>query len=165
MNGATDYYYGRELPRVMATPQDVRAIAPTEDVTLAYVSAKAGEEEQAKSREAGREMGRERIKERGRQTGERLGLRKESLREARRQGKWATGISLANLALTGWGGAIKLKEAEKEATLDRKREERLQKSLDLEENRYKKFEDFFSRNAGFDWHKFLQPSYSGLEAT
>ena len=165
MNGATDYYYGRALRRVMATPQDVRAIAPTEDISLQYISAKAGEEEQAKSSEAGRQMGRERLKERGRQAGERFGLKKESLREARRQGKWATGISLANLALTGWGGYVKIKEAEKQTAFDRKREERLQKSLELQEKQNKMYEDFFSKNAGFNWHKFLRPSYSGLEAT
>jgi len=164
MNGATDYYYGRALRRVMATPQDVRAIAPTEDITLQYISAKAGEEEQAKSAEASREMGRERLKERGRQAGERVGLKKESLREARRQGKWATGISLANLALTGWGGHIKIKEAKKQEALTEKRIQAIDELMGLKRQYQKDLSDLLVPHIKRSWHQRLRSSY-GFEAT
>jgi len=165
MTDITDYYYGRALRRVMATPQDVRAIPSTEDITLKYVSSRAGEEEEAKSREATRKIGRERLKERGRQAGERLALKKEGLREARRQGKWATGISLANLALTGWGGYIKIKEAEKQEALTEKRMQAIDELMGLKRKYQSDLSDLLLPYIQRSWHQRLRPSYSGLEAT
>jgi len=162
MTDITDYYYGRALRRVMATPQDVQAIPSTEDITLQYVSTRAGEEEQAKSRAASREIGRERLKERRRQAGERLALKKESLRESRRQGKWATGISLANLALTGWGGYIKIKEAEKQEALTEKRIKAVDELMGLKRKYQSDLSDLLLPYIKRSWHQRLRPSY-GME--
>jgi hypothetical protein len=109
-----DYYLEKAYRRAGAMPQSVQALPDLGEITLQGVAAKAAAAGEAEGMGQELSLAQQRLDERARQATERLGLQREELRAGRKGNVWATGIGLANLALTGMGGAAQIKEAEKQ---------------------------------------------------
>ena len=64
------------------------------------------------------------------------------------QGKWATGISLANLGLTGLGGYVQLKEAERQENINKLLMEHATEMGDLKKKVYRDIIDILKKQKG-----------------
>lgn len=109
-----EYYLEKAYRKAASMPASAQAQPDLGAITLKGVSEMATAEQEAQSAGQRLELAQAKLAERARQAQETTGFKQEELRAARKGNVWATGIGLANLALTGLGGAAGIKEAEKE---------------------------------------------------
>jgi len=165
-----DYYLEKSYRKAASTPASVQALPDVGEVTLRGVMAKSAAEQESRSAAEDLELARSRLDERARQAQNRLSLEQDELSGARKGNVWATGISLANLALTGLGGYAQLKEAEKHENLYERILSQKKDLLDLKRRQHEDFlnlvEPFLTTVKGSrrSWHESLKPS-STIQST
>ena len=109
--------YQRDVQKRMGVMPWQRAVPNTRDITRFHAGGMAREELAGQRHQTDVDIGKRRLRlSEGLHT-EEMGLKREGLNIARKQGRLATGLSIANIGLQGLAGILRIRDANEKVRL------------------------------------------------